>query len=88
MAKPMTKQQAMDLLRERFPAQAGLSGQVVFQAPEGSTLADPVNRGRVCTRSGSHPYNLSLFGAMAVHLGDANDGAAAWWATGRVTSSS
>ncbi len=34
-------------------------------------LADPVNRGRVCTRSGSHPYNLSLFGAMAVHLGDA-----------------
>jgi iron(III) transport system substrate-binding protein len=32
-------------------------------------LADPVNKGRVCTRSGSHPYNLSLFGAMLEHLG-------------------
>lgn len=34
-------------------------------------LADPVNKGRVCTRSGSHPYNLSLFGSMAEHLGPA-----------------
>lgn len=34
-------------------------------------LADPVNKGRVCTRSGSHPYNLSLFGAMLEHLGPA-----------------
>ncbi|MBT9596953.1 MAG: extracellular solute-binding protein [Vitreoscilla sp.] len=34
-------------------------------------LADPKNRGRVCTRSGSHPYNLSLFGAMMEHLGAA-----------------
>ncbi len=33
------------------------------------SLADPKNRGRVCTRSGSHPYNLSLFGAMLEHLG-------------------
>jgi iron(III) transport system substrate-binding protein len=32
-------------------------------------LAAPVNKGRVCTRSGSHPYNLSLFGAMLEHLG-------------------
>ena len=32
-------------------------------------LAAPVNKGRVCTRSGSHPYNLSLFGAMYEHLG-------------------
>lgn len=32
-------------------------------------LALPVNRGRLCTRSGSHPYNLSLFGAMVEHLG-------------------
>jgi iron(III) transport system substrate-binding protein len=32
-------------------------------------LADPVNQGRLCTRSGSHPYNLSLFGAMFEHLG-------------------
>ena len=32
-------------------------------------LADPKNRGKLCTRSGSHPYNLSLFGAMTEHLG-------------------
>ena len=32
-------------------------------------LADPKNRGKLCTRSGSHPYNLSLFGSMMEHLG-------------------
>ncbi|MCM5679920.1 Fe(3+) ABC transporter substrate-binding protein [Schlegelella sp. S2-27] len=32
-------------------------------------LADPKNKGKVCTRSGSHPYNLSLFGALMEHLG-------------------
>ncbi len=32
-------------------------------------LADPKNKGKVCTRSGSHPYNLSLFGATLEHLG-------------------
>lgn len=32
-------------------------------------LAAPKNKGRLCTRSGSHPYNLSLFGAMLEHLG-------------------
>ena len=32
-------------------------------------LADPKNKGKVCTRSGSHPYNLSLFGAVMEHLG-------------------
>ncbi len=32
-------------------------------------LALPVNKGRLCTRSGSHPYNLSLFSAMLEHLG-------------------
>jgi iron(III) transport system substrate-binding protein len=34
-------------------------------------LADPKNKGKVCTRSGSHPYNLSLFGAVMEHLGEA-----------------
>ncbi|OYU25126.1 MAG: Fe(3+) ABC transporter substrate-binding protein [Burkholderiales bacterium PBB2] len=29
------------------------------------------NKGRVCTRSGSHPYNLSLFGSVYEHLGAA-----------------
>lgn len=32
-------------------------------------LADPRHAARLCTRSGSHPYNLSLFGAMMEHLG-------------------
>jgi iron(III) transport system substrate-binding protein len=32
-------------------------------------LADSVNKGKVCTRSGTHPYNLSLFGAMVERLG-------------------
>jgi iron(III) transport system substrate-binding protein len=32
-------------------------------------LAEPQNKGRLCIRSGSHPYNLSLFGAMTEHLG-------------------
>ena len=32
-------------------------------------LGDPKNKGKVCTRSGSHPYNLSLFGSMLEHLG-------------------
>jgi iron(III) transport system substrate-binding protein len=32
-------------------------------------LADPKNKGRLCLRSGSHPYNLSLFGAITEHLG-------------------
>ena len=34
-------------------------------------LADPKNKGKLCVRSGSHPYNLSLFGAMTEHLGPA-----------------
>jgi iron(III) transport system substrate-binding protein len=34
-------------------------------------LSDPKHKGKVCTRSGSHPYNLSLFGAMMEHLGEA-----------------
>jgi iron(III) transport system substrate-binding protein len=34
-------------------------------------LADPKNKGKVCTRSGSHPYNVSLFGATLEHLGEA-----------------
>jgi iron(III) transport system substrate-binding protein len=34
-------------------------------------LADPKHLGRVCTRSGSHPYNLSLFGALTEQWGPA-----------------
>ena len=40
------------------------------------SLAAPHNKGKVCVRSGSHPYNLSLFSAMMEHLGEA--GTQAW----------
>jgi iron(III) transport system substrate-binding protein len=44
-------------------------------------LADPLNKGRVCTRSGSHPYMLSLIGAMVERSGEA---ATEQWARGMV----
>lgn len=34
-------------------------------------LGQPHNKGKLCIRSGSHPYNLSLFGAITEHLGEA-----------------
>ena len=33
-------------------------------------LADPKFKGKLCIRSGSHPYNLSLFGAIFEHMGE------------------
>ena len=33
-------------------------------------LGDAKNKGKVCLRSGSHPYNLSLFGAVTEHMGE------------------
>ena len=33
-------------------------------------LGAPINKGKLCIRSGSHPYNLSLFGAILEHLGE------------------
>lgn len=44
-------------------------------------LADPVNKGKVCTRSGSHPYMLSLIGAMYERSGEVATEA---WAKGMV----
>lgn len=44
-------------------------------------LGDPKNKGKLCIRSGSHPYNLSLFGAVTEHLGEA---AAEQWLKGMV----
>jgi iron(III) transport system substrate-binding protein len=45
------------------------------------SLADPKNKGKVCTRSGSHPYMLSLIGAMIERNGEAATEA---WAKGVV----
>lgn len=45
------------------------------------SLADPKNKGKVCTRSGSHPYNLSLIGSMIERDGEK---ATEQWAKGMV----
>ena len=39
--------------------------------PTYESLADPKNKGKICTRSGSHPYNLSLVAALISHNGEA-----------------
>ena len=44
-------------------------------------LAKPSLKGKVCTRTGTHPYMLSLIGAMSEHLGEAK---AQEWARGVV----
>jgi len=44
-------------------------------------LADPKNKGQVCTRSGAHPYQLSLAASLIEHLGEAK---AEEWAKGVV----
>ena len=49
--------------------------------PTYESLADPKNKGKVCTRSGSHPYMLSLIGAMVERNGEA---ATEKWARGMV----
>ena len=46
------------------------------------SLADPKNKGKVCTRSGSHPYMLSLIGSMIERNGEA---ATEKWAQGVVS---
>ena len=46
-------------------------------------LGDPWNQGRLCIRLDSHPYNLSLFGAVTEHLDEAK---AKEWLKGMVTS--
>jgi len=35
------------------------------------SLADPKNKGKICTRAGSHPYNLSLVASQISHNGEA-----------------
>lgn len=42
-------------------------------------LADPKWKGRICTRSGQHVYNIALFASMIAHLGEAG---AEEWLTG------
>ncbi|MCF8150971.1 MAG: Fe(3+) ABC transporter substrate-binding protein [Burkholderiaceae bacterium] len=44
-------------------------------------LAKPALKGKVCSRSGSHPYNISLMAALIAHIGEAK---AEEWARGVV----
>ena len=44
-------------------------------------LASPKFKGKVCSRSGSHPYNISLMAALVAHNGEAKTEA---WAKGIV----
>jgi iron(III) transport system substrate-binding protein len=44
-------------------------------------LAGPKLKGKVCSRSGSHPYNISLMAALIAHLGETK---AEEWARGVV----
>ena len=46
------------------------------QAQNYEDLAKPALKGKVCTRSGSHPYMLSLMSSMISHLGE--KGAESW----------
>jgi iron(III) transport system substrate-binding protein len=47
---------------------AMLSGQDVASY---AALADPKLKGKVCTRSGAHPYNVSLIASRVAHDGEA-----------------
>ncbi len=51
------------------------------QVPSYESLADPRLKGQVCMRSGGHPYNLSLGGALIAHSSEA---ALEAWARGLV----
>ena len=49
--------------------------------PTYESLADPQLKGKVCSRSGAHPYNLSLVASLIAHDGEAATEA---WARGVV----
>jgi iron(III) transport system substrate-binding protein len=51
------------------------------QLPDYESLADPQWKGKICVRSGSHPYNLSLMSSIIAANGVAKAEA---WATGVV----
>jgi iron(III) transport system substrate-binding protein len=49
--------------------------------PDYESLADPKWKGKICTRSGNHPYNLSLMSSIVAAIGPAK---AEEWAKGVV----
>lgn len=64
-----------------------MRGRVVYASKERVTqdsityaeLADPKWKGKICTRSGQHVYNIGLFASIVAHEGEA---AAEEWLTG------
>lgn len=44
----------------------GALGELTYE-----DLADPKYKGKICTRSGKHPYNLGLVASMVAHHGEA-----------------
>ena len=51
------------------------------EVPTYESLADPKLKGKVCSRSGAHPYNLSLVSSLIAHNGEAKTEA---WASAMV----
>ena len=49
----LDSQEAYDLLAERFPAEGGISAQVVIEAPEGSLLSDPPQQREIAAMTAS-----------------------------------
>ena len=45
--------------------------RVKFDHLSYESLADPYWKGRICTRSGKHPYNIALIASMIAHHGEA-----------------
>ncbi|MCX7147642.1 MAG: extracellular solute-binding protein, partial [Sulfuritalea sp.] len=64
------------LLEDRIPAKVKAEDVQNYE-----DLAGPKLKGKVCSRSGSHPYNISLMAALIAHLGEAR---AEEWARGVV----
>lgn len=54
-------------VRNLYTAKDGLGVQpLTYEA-----LADPKYKGKICTRSGKHPYNIALVASMIAHHGEA-----------------
>lgn len=78
IGSPVIEQRVPDHLRTNTWVAFSTRARVIVYNPElvdgaqvqtYESLADPALKGKVCTRSGSHPYSLSLGAALVNHLG-------------------
>ena len=94
VTQPVQSQVLTDAIPEEFRAIDGswyaltLRARVAYASKERvadgeittyEDLASPKWKGRICTRSGTHPYNLALFSSMILRYGE---DAAREWLTG------